>query len=268
MTMIAEILCVGTELLLGDIVNTNAAYIAKELATMGIEVYTQSVVGDNPARLADSLKIAFSRADTVIMTGGLGPTYDDLTKETVAAYFGREMQMHEPSLRQLEAFFTKRDRPMTENNKKQALMPRGAVVFENFHGTAPGLAVEGDGKIAILLPGPPQEMQPMFQESVVPYLMSFSGKTIVSHNVHMVGIGESQLESELRESMLAHTNPTIAPYAKQGEVLLRVTAQAPTREEAEAMIAPEVEKLRRDYAEYVYGVDVGDLQHAAVALLK
>ncbi|MBQ9941366.1 MAG: competence/damage-inducible protein A, partial [Christensenellaceae bacterium] len=265
--MIAEILCVGTELLLGDIVNTNAAYIAKELAVMGIDVYTQSVVGDNPARLKDSLAIAFSRADTVIMTGGLGPTYDDLTKETVAAYFGRQMQMHEPSLLQLTEYFKKRGTVMTENNKKQAMMPDGAVVFDNPWGTAPGLAVEGEGKIAILMPGPPQEMVPMFQASVVPYLMKFSGKTIVSHNVHMIGIGESALEAQLKESMLAHKNPTIAPYAKQGEVLLRVTAQAATKEEAEALIAPEVEKLCRDFPEYVYGVDVGDLQHAAVALL-
>ena len=150
--MKAEILCVGTELLLGDIINTNAAYIAKELANIGIDVYYQSVVGDNNDRLKTSLNLAFSRADIVVMTGGLGPTYDDLTKETVAEYFHKAMQMDEESLLSIETFFKKIDRPMTENNKKQAMMPVGATIFPNAHGTAPGLAVSENGKTAILLP--------------------------------------------------------------------------------------------------------------------
>lgn len=267
--MKAEILCVGTELLLGDIVNTNAAYLARELAAMGINVYHQTVVGDNPGRLKEALGEAFGRAELVIMTGGLGPTYDDLTKETVAGYFGREMELNQPSLKAMEDFFSCRNMKMSENNKKQAMMPKGATVFANHNGTAPGLAVEGEGKIAILLPGPPQEMQPMFQEGVRPFLMKYSGQIILSHSIHMIGIGESALEQQMRESMLAHKNPTIAPYAKQGEVLLRVTASAKTREEAEALLRPEVEAICREYSEYVYGVDVGDLQHALVAeLLK
>ena len=172
--MKAEILCVGTELLLGDIINTNAAYIARELAAIGIDVYYQTVVGDNDGRLKDSLTLAFSRADVVVMTGGLGPTYDDLTKETVAEYFHKEMVMDTASLGSIEGFFKRLKRPMTENNRKQAMMPEGATIFPNSNGTAPGLAVSENGKTAILLPGPPSEMQPMFQSSVLPYLMGFS----------------------------------------------------------------------------------------------
>lgn len=266
--MKAEILCVGTEILLGDIVNTNAAYLAKELALRGIEVYHQTVVGDNPERLKDALEIAFERADMVVMTGGLGPTYDDLTKETVANYFGREMEMHLPSLEKIEYFFRRRNTQMTENNKKQALMPVGAVIFENNNGTAPGLAVEGDGKVAILLPGPPAEMKPMFQDAVAPYLKKFTGNVLVSHSIHIIGMGESVVEDRLKEMMVSHKNPTIAPYAKQGEVLLRVTASAPTPEEADALTQPVIQEIVDQLKEYVYGIDVGDLQHAAVALLK
>lgn len=265
--MIAEILCVGTELLLGDIVNTNAAFLARELAAMGIDVYHQEVVGDNPARLSESLSLAFSRSDLVVMTGGLGPTYDDLTKETVAQYFKLPMAVHEESLAKMREYFSHRGIPMSENNEKQAMMPRTATVFANGNGTAPGLAVEKEGKIAVLMPGPPSEMQPMFLQEVAPYLARFSGHTILSRTIHLIGIGESALEQKLRPMMTGYQNPTIAPYAKTGEVQLRVTACAKTRAEAGRMIAPVIEEIKGQVGEYIYGIDVGNLQNAAVALL-
>ncbi len=262
--MKAEILCVGTELLLGDIINTNAAYIAKELANIGIDVYYQSVVGDNNDRLKESLALAFSRADIVVMTGGLGPTYDDLTKETVAEYFHREMVMDKESLKGITAFFDKLKRPMTQNNKKQAMMPVGAKIFPNENGTAPGLAVSEDGKIAILLPGPPQEMRPMFQNAVIPYLMGFSDKVLVSHNIRVFGLGESRVEDMLYDLMKNSANPTVAPYAKQGEVTLRVTAAADTKESCEKLIAPVIQEIKEILGTHIYGIDVSNLQTAVV----
>jgi nicotinamide-nucleotide amidase len=266
--MTAEILCVGTELLLGDIVNTNAAFLARELANLGIFTYYQTVVGDNPERLSKALKEAFSRVDIVIMTGGLGPTYDDLTKETVAEYFGRKMQMHEDSLENLVCIFQHFNRPMTENNKKQAMMPEGAIVFHNDQGTAPGLALEGDGKIAIMMPGPPREMKPMFLDRVVPYLSKLSNVTLVSKNIHFFGIGESALEDQLKAIMTSYTNPTIAPYAKDGEVLLRVTASAKDRVTAEKMIIPVIKEIYGEVGKYIYGINVDSLQNALVMALK
>ncbi|MEA4852655.1 MAG: competence/damage-inducible protein A [Christensenella sp.] len=263
----AEILCVGTELLLGDIVNTNAAYIAKELANIGIGVYYQSVVGDNNDRLKESLNLAFSRADIVIMTGGLGPTYDDLTKETVAEYFHKEMAMDQKSLDSITDFFKRIDRKMTDNNRKQAMMPVGATIFPNAHGTAPGLAISENGKTAILLPGPPSEMKPMFDNSVVPYLMRFSDKVLVSHSVKLFGAGESEVESILHDMMENSENPTIAPYAKTGEMLLRVTASGKNVQECENLIAPVIEHIKSIFGKYIYGIDVKNLQTAVVNAL-
>lgn len=264
--MNAEILCVGTELLLGDTINSNAAYIARGLAQSGIGCYYQSVVGDNPARLRDSLKLAFSRADVVIMTGGLGPTYDDLTKETVAEYFGLPMELHKASLDQITELFRRMERPLTKNNEKQAYMPKGAVVFANDRGTAPGLAVEDkeSGKIAILMPGPPREMTAMFDNQVQPYLMSLTNTTLVSHNIHMFGIGESAVEDILHDYMQEHENPTVAPYAKEGEVLLRVTASAESTEQADALIKPVLDEICQLLSDYVYGIDVATLENALV----
>ena len=266
--MVAEILCVGTELLLGDIVNTNAAYLAKQLASLGIDLYTQSVVGDNPERLKESLAIAFSRADLVLMTGGLGPTYDDLTKETVAAYFGRKMQRDEHSYQRLMEYFAKVGKEPTPNNLKQADMPEGAVVFDNDNGTAPGLAVEGNGKIAVLMPGPPYEMTAMFEARIRPYLQKFSEKVLVSRTIRIVGMGESEVEYRLRDYMLSHLNPTVAPYAKQSEVQLRVTASAKTQEQAYALIEPVVAEIQEMLGDVVYGVDVENMEQAVVQQLK
>lgn len=268
----AEILCIGTEILMGDIVNTNAAYIAKELAGLGINVYHQSVVGDNPQRLREALELAFSRADIVITTGGLGPTYDDLSKETIAAFFGRELVMDQESLHRIECHFLRQNRPMTENNKKQAMMPQGCIIFPNNNGTAPGCAIEGtgeqQGKTAIMMPGPPREMKPMFEESVKPFLLKDSDTRLVSHTMHFFGIGESMLESLLRDLMEHSLNPTVAPYAKTGEVQLRVTARVQNGEDAEALLQPVMEKIKEQVGGYLYGIDVGDLQTAAVHALK
>ena len=266
--MKAEILCVGTELLLGDVLNTNTSYIAKELANIGIDVYHQGVIGDNAERLHDELDLCFSRSDLLIITGGLGPTYDDLTKETVADYFGLKLKMHEPSLKKIEAFFESINHVMTDNNKKQAMMPEGCVVFENFNGTAPGLAVSDKDKTVVMLPGPPREMEPMFKEQVIPYLMHFTDSVLVSTNIHVMGLGESRVESMLKDYMLAHDNPTIAPYAKTGEMYLRVTAKARSEAEARELLAPVVEEIKNRLGKYVYGVDVPDIQTAVYLKLK
>ena len=267
-TRSAEILCIGTEILMGDIVNTNAAYIAKELAGLGINLYHQSVVGDNPARLREALELAFSRADIVITTGGLGPTYDDLSKETIAAYFGRKLVLHQPSMEALESYFVRRGSVMTDNNRKQAMMPEGCTVFANPNGTAPGCAITQEGKTAIMLPGPPREMKPMFDHWVVPYLTKDSDTHLISHNLHFFGIGESALESKLHDLMTGSTNPTVAPYAKTGEVMLRVTARVKDGEDAEAVMAPAIRRILEEAGEFLYGVDVGNLETAAVRALK
>ena len=264
----AEILCIGTEILMGNIVNTNAAYIAKELAVLGVNLYHQSVVGDNPVRLRESLELAFSRADIVITTGGLGPTYDDLSKETIAAYFGRKLVLHQPSYNKLCAYFQRTGREMTENNKKQAFMPENCIVFDNPNGTAPGCCIQQDGKMLMMLPGPPREMKPMFDHWVVPILEKETGTRLFSKNLYFFGIGESSLESRLRELMEQSTNPTIAPYAKTGEVMLRVTANAENKEQAERLMAPVLVEINRQAGEFLYGIDVDDLQTAAVRMLR
>jgi len=264
----AEILAIGTELLMGNTVNTNATYIARGLAQNGINVYHQEVVGDNPQRLLESLTQAFSRSDIVITTGGLGPTYDDLSKETIASYFGKELVLHEESLQHIERFFEKIGREMTANNRKQAMMPEGCTVFPNPNGTAPGCAIEKDGKVAFMLPGPPREMQPMFDHYVVPYLMKDSNTVLESRMIHLFGIGESMLEHKLHDVMVESTNPTLAPYAKSGEVQLRVTARVARGEDAEPILKPMMDKVNEIAGEFIYGIDIGDLQTAAVTRLK
>ena len=264
----AEILCIGTEILMGDIVNTNAAYIAKELTNLGITMYHQTVVGDNPDRLKESLELAFSRSDIVITTGGLGPTYDDLSKETIAAYFGRKLKMDDASLQSVIEFHQKLNIPMPENNKKQAMMPEGATIFPNPNGTAPGCAIEQDGKTAIMLPGPPREMAPMFDHYVVPFLLKDGKKVLLSHNLHFYGIGESLLETKLHDLMAKSLNPTVAPYAKTGEVMVRVSAMAKDAGDAEKMMEPVIREIKETTGEFLYGIDVGDLQTAAVKMLK
>ena len=267
----AEILCVGTELLLGDIVNTNAAYLSQQLAELGIYVYKHTAVGDNPERLRRALDAAFSEADLVITSGGLGPTYDDLTKETVAAYFGRKMEMHEESLATIRAYFERTGRVMTKNNEKQAMMPEGATVFPNHYGTAPSLAIEGGvngEKTAIMLPGPPGELTRIFAEEVRPYLEKRRGATLVSKNIHIFGMGESAVEEKLKGIMTDSKNPTVAPYCKEGEVRLRVTAESDTKESASKMCDEMIERIRAtEVGRFIYGIDVGTLENAVVEYL-
>lgn len=264
----AEILCVGTELLLGDIVNTNAAYLSQRLAELGIHVYRHTAVGDNPERLKRALDAAFAEADLVITSGGLGPTYDDLTKETVAAYFGRELEMHEESLSVIRSYFERTGRVMTKNNEKQAMMPKGAIVFPNHYGTAPSLAIEGDGKTAIMLPGPPGELIRIFKEEVLPYLERRRGAVLVSKNIHIFGMGESAVEEKLAQIMTEAKNPTVAPYCKEGEVRLRVTAESHSRESAARMCDEVIEKIRNtEVGRFIYGVDVDSLENAVVEFL-
>lgn len=268
----AEILCVGTELLLGDIVNTNAAFLSQRLAELGINVYRHTVVGDNPKRLKVALESALESADLVITSGGLGPTYDDLTKETVAEYFGRDMKEDAHSLGRIEEYFKRTGRVMTENNRKQAMMPEGAIIFDNDYGTAPALALcggEKNSKTVIMLPGPPVEIIPIFKEKVMPYLMERRQNVIASRNVHIFGMGESAVENEIAEIMKNSQNPTIAPYCKEGEVRLRVTASAKSEKEALDICDGAIEKITKtEVGKYIYGIDVESIERAAIAFLR
>ena len=265
--MKAEILCVGTELLLGDIINTNAAYIARELAAIGIDVYYQTVVGDNDGRLKDSLTLAFSRADVVVMTGGLGPTYDDLTKETVAEYFHKEMVMDTASLGSIEGFFKRLKRPMTENNRKQAMMPEGRLFFRTATERRPDSRFRKMERRRSCSPDRLRRCSRCSRARCFLYLMGFSDKVLISHNIRVFGMGESRVEDALHDLMKNSTNPTIAPYAKEGEVTLRVTASADTKEKCEEMIAPVIGRIREVLGQYIYGIDVPNLQTAAVTEL-
>lgn len=259
----AEILCVGTEILIGDIVNTNAAYISRQLAMLGISQYYQGVVGDNPERLENAIRDALSRSDLLIMSGGLGPTYDDLTKETAARCMGRELYLDQRSLERIKAHFVFRGRQMTKNNEKQAYIPRGSVIFDNNAGTAPGCAIEDyeNGKIIIMLPGPPFELIRMFTESVIPYLSAFTGKVFVSKNVNIFGMGESAVENELKTLMMEATNPTVATYCGEGEVRLRVTASGATEAECALLCDDMIERIRKTAVnDFIYGIDTSIAQ--------
>lgn len=266
--MIAEILSVGTELLMGQIANTDAQFLSRRLAELGVGLYRHTVVGDNPARVREALAEALARADIVITTGGLGPTEDDLTKETVAAHFGLQLVLDAPSLAAIEVFMRRIGREMAENNRKQAYFPEGALILPNACGTAPGCVVEADGKAVAVLPGPPHELRDMFEKQLAPWLARRSGAYIESRFLRVFGIGESDLENRLRD--LFHTdNPTLALYCAPGEVQARVTALAPDAEAARAMIAPLEAEIRRRLGEAVYGEGADNsIERMAFALLK
>jgi nicotinamide-nucleotide amidase len=264
----AELLGVGTELLLGNIVNTDARDLSVMLSELGINVYWHSVVGDNPQRLRQAVEIARSRADIIITTGGLGPTCDDLTKQTLAECFGLEMEFNQEAADRMREHFAVLNRPMTENNLQQAWLPVGCTVFQNLWGTAPGCAFKSGDNIVLMLPGPPRECNAMFRHCGMPYLRSLSDETIVSHNLRIFGLGESAVEFRLRELMNELKNPTLAPYAKEGECMLRVTAKAATEAEAEAMMVPVIERVRGVIGDYIYGVDAGSLEEAVFELMK
>lgn len=266
--MNCELISVGTEILLGDILNTNAQYLAKELAALGIGVLRQTTVGDNEGRLLAALDSAFDRCDTVILTGGLGPTPDDLTKETCAEYFGKKLLLDEESLEKIEAYFSARSIvPMPESNKKQALLPEDSLKLPNDNGTAPGCVMEKDGKRIIILPGPPKEMVPMFRDYVKPYLKQFTHSVILSHSIRTFGIGESYMSEQVAD-LLEGENPTLAPYAKSGEALLRITASAADEKEAEEKIGPVAEEIKRRLGHYIYGIDTPNIETAVFELLK
>jgi nicotinamide-nucleotide amidase len=266
--MKAEILCVGTELLLGDIVNTNAQYLSKRLADLGISVYHQSVVGDNSERLEKEFEDAFARANIVITTGGLGPTQDDLTKETGAKYFNRKMILHGETLNKLKSYFIKTGKgELQGNNIKQAYFPEGAVVLPNLHGTAPGCSIEENGKILIVLPGPPREMKPMFEDSVVPLLKKYSSDVLQSKVLRICGIGEGIMAEQISDIINKNTNPTVAPYAKDWEVTLRITAKANTEEEANRLILPVENEIRERLGTHIYGEGETSLEAVLCGLL-
>ena len=260
--MRTEIIAVGTELLLGEIVNTDAPMIAQGLAELGIGVYFQTVCGDNPDRLKSVLEVAKQRADLIITTGGLGPTADDLTKETIAAAFGKGLVRDEESMARLREHF--KGRTMTQNNEKQADVPEGSTVFQNDWGTAPACAFEGEGCLVIMLPGPPRECTPLFREKVMPFLEKRRGGALCSRYVKVFGMGESEMASRLSRQMDTWENPTAAPYAKEGECLVRITAMGKNKEEAFAMTEPAVREVRQVLGDVVYGVDVDSLEQVVV----
>lgn len=264
----AELIAVGTELLLGSIANTDAQMISQGLSELGINVYYHTVVGDNPARLREAVAIARQRADILITTGGLGPTYDDLTKVALAEAFGLALRYHEPSAERIRARFAAMGHEMTDNNYQQAMLPEGCTVLDNDWGTAPGVAFEAEGTHVIMLPGPPGECEKMFRYRAVPYLRALSDGVIVSRTVKTFGIGESSAESLLRDLMDRLTNPTLAPYAKPTGTELRITAHAETEDEARALIAPVEEQVKAILGDKVVGVDVGPLEEVCADLLR
>ena len=264
---VCELISVGTEILLGDILNTDAQYLSIELAKLGISVIHQSTVGDNRERLLAQLDEAAKRSDIIILSGGLGPTPDDLTKEVCCEFFGKEMFLHEPTIEKIKEYFSSKGIEMAQNNLKQAMLPKDCVIFPNDNGTAPGMAIEKDGVHILVLPGPPRELKPMFQNCAVPYLMQFSDRIIVSHNIRTFGIGESSMAERVNDLFDAQ-NPTVAPYAKDGEALLRVTAMAKTKEDAESLCEPIIEEIKNRLDAYVYGVDYNCIEEAVVGMLK
>ncbi len=265
--MRAEIISIGTELLLGDIVNSNAQFLGQELAALGIEMYYQQVVGDNEERILHAFKEAYNRCDIIITTGGLGPTDDDLTKEMVAKYFNKRLFEDKESLENLQEYFKFRKRKMTTNNLKQALIPEGATAIKNNNGTAPGVIIEENNKIMIILPGPPKEMKPMFEEDIKPYLKSKSDSVIISKMIKILGIGESAVAETVKDLMESQSNPTIAPYAKEIGVILRITAKAENEAAALKLIEPLEIEIKNRLGENVYATEDISIEDVVAKLL-
>ncbi len=268
MSHTVEILSVGTELLLGNVINSDAHMLSQKLSELGLNVYYHTVVGDNPQRLRQAVELAVSRADILITTGGLGPTCDDLTKQTLASVFGKKLVFHSDIADDLRAWFAARGREMTGNNLQQAELPENCTIFPNACGTAPGCAFEVNGKHVLMLPGPPSECLDMFERQAAPYLAALSEGVILSRTLKIFGMGESALESLLRDRMNEMTNPTLAPYAKDGECELRITAKAANDQMARAMIAPVEAELRELLGNVIYGADVPNLETAVLELLN
>ncbi len=270
MSQTVELIAVGTELLLGNIVNLDAQILSEGLSALGLNVFYHTVVGDNPQRVRDVVEIAKNRADIIITTGGLGPTCDDLTKNILAEAFGKKLVHDEDTMVRIHAYFEKINalHRMTPNNAQQAMLPEGCTIFTNDWGTAPGCGFFAENTHVLMLPGPPTECKAMFTHRAVPYLQSISEGVIKSHTLKFFGIGEAELEIQLREQMNAMTNPSLAPYAKLGESELRVTAKADTEEEAETLLKPVVEQLLAQFPDKIYGVDVSSVEEVVLKLLK
>lgn len=262
-----EIISVGTELLLGHVTNTDARDISEMLSKIGINVKYHTVVGDNPERLRKCVETAKSRADIIITTGGLGPTCDDLTKQILAEAFGLKLAENKAEREGLYGYI-RYGKKFTDNNFTQAMLPEGCTVFHNNCGTAPGCGFEKDGKIVVMIPGPPKECNAMFRESALPYLRKLSEELIVSHSVRIFGLGESSVDDIFAEEMNRMTNPTMAPYAKECDCLLQITAKAKSVDEAEKMIAPVMEHVIKRLGDVVYGVDVECIEESVIKLLR
>lgn len=265
--MNAEILCVGTELLMGQTLNTDARYLAQKLSELGINLYYQTTVGDNPQRLKQEFLRALDRSDLVIATGGLGPTEDDLTKETIAEALGIPLEMHEESRQKLIEFFEKLQVTPTQNNYKQVMMPRGAIVMNNERGTAPGCIIEKNGKRVIILPGPPRELEHMFENEAMPYLAGKTENALTSRLLHVFGIGESMIEDKLIDLVKSQTNPTLAPYAGTAEVALRITASHKKGEDPWPKISQMESEIRSRLGDHVYGIDKDTMEGVVAGLL-
>lgn len=265
--MKAEIITVGTEILLGDIVNTNSQFLAKELASIGVEVYYQETVGDNETRLLNLLEEAFKRSDIVITTGGLGPTNDDITKEIAAKYFNQELVFYNDIWENIKSYFEKLGLKPTENNKKQAYFPKDCIILDNPNGTAPGVILKKENKKIILLPGPPKEMIPMFNNSVKSYLQCLTDYKLISKTLRLIGIGESELEEKLIDIINEQSNPTIALYAKENEVTIRITAKSKDNKKANDLIKSIEDKIKGRVGKYIYGYDNTTLEEIVAKLL-
>lgn len=268
--MKVEIVTTGTELLLGQITNTNSAYLASELNKLGYDVLYQSTVGDNRVRMEEVIRYALDRCDIVITTGGLGPTQGDITKEVCAKIFGRELIENDHTMQRIKAHFVRVEREMAPSNTRQALIPAGAMILDNDAGTAPGVVLEHNDKILINLPGPPFEMKDMFQKKVKPFLLDKFGlsEVIVSRVLNTFGIGESKLEDEIKDLILAQSNPTLALLARPGEVIVRITAKASTQHDAEQLIGNLEQEIRRRIGDYIFAIDDESMEAVVGRMLK
>jgi len=266
--MNAELLTIGTEILLGDILNTNVQFLSKELAEIGISVYHHTAVGDNPERIEAAYKLAFERSDIVITTGGLGPTDDDITKEIAAKYFNKDLVIHEESFKKIKELYRNYSMTLTKGTEKEASVLAGSKTLFNKAGLAPGCIVEENGKILIMLPGPPKEAIPMYLNDVKPYLLSKSNYIYKSKTVRISGIGEAEAENMIKDLIASQSNPSIAPYAKQSEMVFRITAKAENSEEADTIIKPTLEEMYKRFGENIYGEDDTTLEECVITLLK
>ena len=265
--MIAELVAVGTEILLGNIVNTNSAYLSEKCAQLGLSVYYESVVGDNRDRMKAVIASALDRSDVVILSGGLGPTEDDITKEVCAKYFGYELELHKPSLDAMIERFKHMNRVPTKNNEKQAYFPKEAYILKNDNGTAPGCIMEKEGKMIVVLPGPPKEMESMFENYVKPYLSKLTDDVIESEVLRIIGVGESKVENDILDIIDSQTNPTIATYAKGYECTLRITAKAKSVEEAKELIKPMSDEMKRRFGQSLYATGETSIEEVVAKML-